>query len=300
MLFFILTVAAGCGGSDKQSSATTTAASADQTPEWVRELAAKPGPNVNLITSTSDYGIGSNRIAFLVVRPNNQIVQKRRATVYVGRGDTKTPTRVRARLVPIGVPGAGHKHGDVPPTIYVATVDLPSTGSWWIVAEPDGETIQAAGIAAVRAKTVSPAIGAKAYPSRNPTLADAPAAEITTARPPDTALLRYSIADSLKTRAPFVVVFATPKFCQTRTCGPVVEVVDAVRTRFESSGVRFIHVEVYRNNDPQQGANRWMEEWKLESEPWVFVVDRSGVIRARFEGAVSVGELAAAVRQLPG
>jgi hypothetical protein len=164
------------------------------------------------------------------------------------------------------------------------------------VVEPESETIQATGVAQVRQSSASPALGTKAYPSKNPTLADAPATSITTARPPDKPLLRYSIADSLKAHAPFVVVFATPAFCQSRTCGPTVEVVNAVRKLRGRSDVRFIHVEVYKNNDPQQGLNRWMREWNLPTEPWVFIVDRDGVIRAKLEGPVSLGELAAAVR----
>ena len=93
---------------------------------------------------------------------------------------------------------------------------------------------------------------------------------------------------------PFVVVFATPKFCTSRTCGPVVDVVKAVQRRF--TGVRFIHVEIYQDNNPAQGRNRWVKEWHLPSEPWVFVVGRDGRIKARFEASVSVAELAAAVR----
>jgi hypothetical protein len=92
------------------------------------------------------------------------------------------------------------------------------------------------------------------------------------------------------------VTFATPKFCASRVCGPVVDIVDEVRKRLEGSGVRFIHVEVFQNNDPQQGYNRWMKEWKLPTEPWTFLVDSSGVIQGRFEGLVTADELEAAVR----
>jgi hypothetical protein len=121
---------------------------------------------------------------------------------------------------------------------------------------------------------------------------------LTTRRPPDLGLLRYSVAGTLAAHRPFVVTFATPKFCTSRTCGPVVDVVDAVRKRFASSPVRFIHVEVYRGNDPTKGYNRWMREWGLQSEPWTFVVGADGRVKAKFEGSVSVAELSAAVRGL--
>jgi hypothetical protein len=70
-----------------------------------------------------------------------------------------------------------------------------------------------------------------------------------------------------------------------------------VRKQLADPRIRFIHVEIYRDNDPTKGANRWVEEWGLPSEPWVFLVGPDGRIRAKFEGAVSERELEAAVRR---
>ena len=127
----------------------------------------------------------------------------------------------------------------------------------------------------------APAVGDRAVPSRTPTLASAhgDAALVTTASPPDRSLLRYSVAESLAAHAPFVLVFATPKYCQSRTCGPVVDVAQAVQKRFAGTGVRFIHVEIYQDNNPAQGFNRWVKEWRLPSEPFVFLVGRDGRIK---------------------
>jgi hypothetical protein len=94
-----------------------------------------------------------------------------------------------------------------------------------------------------------------------------------------------------------VVTFATPQFCASRTCGPVVDVVDRVRREFRGTPIRFMHVEVYEDNDPSKGVNRWMREWGLPSEPWVFLVGRDGRIKDKFEGSVSMGELRASVRR---
>ena len=71
-----------------------------------------------------------------------------------------------------------------------------------------------------------------------------------------------------------------------------------VRKRFAGKGVRFIHVEIYKGNDPANGVNRWVDEWKLPTEPFTFVVDRGGVIRTKLEGAFSVAELERAVRRV--
>ena len=94
---------------------------------------------------------------------------------------------------------------------------------------------------------------------------------------------------------PFVVAFATPKYCASRTCGPTVDVVSTVRRDHADSGVRFIHVEIYKDNDPAKGVNQWVTQWNLPSEPWVFLVGPDGKIRDRFEGTVSVRELDASV-----
>jgi hypothetical protein len=73
--------------------------------------------------------------------------------------------------------------------------------------------------------------------------------------------------------------------------------VDAVRQRHEGAGIHFIHVEIYEGNDPAAGTNRWVEEWRLPSEPFTFVVGADGIVKERFEGAVSVRELDEAVRR---
>ena len=175
-------------------------------------------------------------------------------------------------------------------------VRIPRPGRYWLVAEPVGAHVQALGTIDVHARSRSVAVGARAPRSDTPTLATAPARQITTSSPPDLPLLRYSVEQSLAAHVPFVVTFATPKFCTSRTCGPVVDVVEAARRRFAVRGIRFMHVEVFRDNDPTKGYNRWMGEWGLASEPWVFLVGPDGRVRAKFEGSVSEAELAAAIR----
>jgi hypothetical protein len=251
---------------------------------------------VVLIPGTSDYAPGGVRVSFLVVTDRGKAVDTPRADVWVARSRSDVPfTRTVAHLERVGVPGGAA--GDET-RIYVAHVRLPRPGTYWLVARPVGGTIHISGIRdlEVRARTATPAIGARAVPSRTPTLATAPVSDLTTRVPPDRALLRYSVAGSLRAHAPFVLVFATPRYCTSRTCGPVVDVVDSVRRQFAKTGIRFIHVEIYKDNNPSKGENRWVRQWHLPTEPWIFLVGRDGRVKAKFEGAVSRGELAAAVR----
>jgi hypothetical protein len=251
---------------------------------------------VVLIPGTSDYAPGDVRVSFLVVTDRGKAVDTPTADVWVARSRSAVPfTRTVARLERVGVPGGAA--GDEP-RIYVAHVRIPRPGTYWLLARPVGGTIHISGIRDldVRARSATPAIGARAVPSRTPTLATAPVRDLTTRVPPDRALLRYSVAGSLRAHVPFVLVFATPRYCTSRTCGPVVDVVDSVRRQFAKTGIRFIHVEIYKDNNPSKGENRWVRQWHLPTEPWVFLVGRDGRIKTKFEGAVSRAELAAAVR----
>jgi hypothetical protein len=98
-------------------------------------------------------------------------------------------------------------------------------------------------------------------------------------------------------KEPVVLMFATPALCQTRVCGPVVDIAEQVRAR-SGEGVTFIQQEIYEDNDPNKGVREQVAEWNLQSEPWTFVIDRSGKIAERFEGAFSVGELQRAVEKV--
>lgn len=267
----------------------------------LEELLKQPGEDVALSMGTADYAPGLLRVSFLIIRHDGQPVYRPEARVFVADSLSSRPfAEATAPAEPIGVPGqSGPAAGDVT-KIYVAHVLVPRAGKYFILAEPVGGTpIQGVANLIVRVKPLAPAVGSKAIPSRTPTIASTHGnfAALTTESPPDKALLRYSVAGSLAAHAPFVLVFATPKFCTSRTCGPVVDVVNAVRRQFTGKGVRFIHVEIYRNNNPTLGPNRWVAEWHLPSEPWTFLVGRDGRIKARFEGSVSVAELTAAVRR---
>jgi hypothetical protein len=256
------------------------------------------GQPVALITGTSDYTPGDVRVSFLVVTDRGKPVSRPTADVWVSRSRDAEPFRhTVARSEPIGVPGGyADPHAQ---SIYVVHVRIPRPGRYWLLARPKGGDVRIGGIhdIEVKARSATPAVGARAYPSRTPTLATAPVRVLTTRIPPDRQLLRYSVADSLAAHVPFVVVFATPRFCTSRTCGPVVDVVNGVRRRFAGSNIRFIHVEIYEDNNPAKGENQWVRQWHLPTEPWIFLVGRDGRIKAKFEGSVSARELEAAVRR---
>jgi hypothetical protein len=73
-----------------------------------------------------------------------------------------------------------------------------------------------------------------------------------------------------------------------------VNVAEAAQKQMAGKPIRFIHIEIYKDNDPSKGPNQWVTQWNLPSEPWTFVIDGKGRLAAKFEGAVSVGEVVTA------
>jgi hypothetical protein len=289
----LFALAVGCGSTPSPSKRSAP------TPGSLEALWRDSGASVALIPGTQDYSPGNLRISFLVVDPRGRVIAPPRARVWIARSMNAKPfAEGVARLEPIGVPGVST--GADAKAIYVAHVRVPEAGTYFVLARPTGSVrIGAVRELLVRARTASPPVGSRASPSRTPTLATTGGrtAALTTRVPPDRALLRTSIASALDEHAPFVVTFATPRYCVSRTCGPVVDVVDHVRRRYVHTPIRFIHVEIYAGNNPSKGPNRWVREWHLPGEPWTFLVGRDGRIKAKFEGSVSVRELEGALRR---
>jgi hypothetical protein len=293
-------VVAACGGGSDGDATGPGSATLEQ-------LANARGTAVGLVAGSADFAPGPVRFSFLMLDKHGKPVERPTAQIWLARERDAVPfLRTSARLESIEVPAAGmgseqhhHEHLDADATgLYVLHARIDRPGTFWVLARPKGVSdLSGLGTFVVKPKTESPAVGAKAPASDTPVLGSAPVAQLTTRKPPDRALLRYSVADSLRRHVPFVVTFATPAFCSSRTCGPVVDIVDAVRQRLEARGVRFIHVEIYRDNDPKKGVNRWVREWRLPTEPWTFLVGRDGRIKEKFEGALSAAELERGVRR---
>jgi hypothetical protein len=97
-------------------------------------------------------------------------------------------------------------------------------------------------------------------------------------------------------KEPVVLVFATPQLCQSRVCGPVVDIAEQVKSDHEGEA-EFIHMEIYRDNTIEKGFRPQVKAFGLPTEPWLFAIDRRGKVAARLEGAFSAAELEDALRK---
>jgi hypothetical protein len=191
---------------------------------------------------------------------------------------------------------------DAGTVVYKTSIDFPANGEWRVAAliRKDGKLTSTLLPSAEvgRFKNV-PKVGQKAPVIHTPTPADVGGdlSKITTRIPPDTQN-RVDYADVLG-KEPIVLLFATPQFCQSRVCGPVVDVAEQLKQLYGDK-VAFIHMEIYRDNDPNKPVRPQVEAFHLPSEPWLFAIGRNGRIEDEIDGAFGVEELTRVVKGLTG
>ena len=88
----------------------------------------------------------------------------------------------------------------------------------------------------------------------------------------------------IEARQPVALLFATPQLCQSRVCGPVVDIALQLKQRYGDQ-IDFIHQEVYVDNDPNKGLRPPLRAFALPTEPWLFTFDSQGRVAARLEGS---------------
>jgi hypothetical protein len=171
--------------------------------------------------------------------------------------------------------------------VYSTELDLPREGEWKpaaIVSE-DGELrgTPLPGVVVGEFHRI-PRPGEKAPLIRTPTAQDVGGdlSKITTRIPPDSQN-EANYAEALG-KEPIVLLFATPQFCQSRVCGPVVDVAEQAKHEYGDKAA-FIHMEIYKDNDPANGVRPQVRAFHLPSEPYLFTIDRHGVVRDAIEGA---------------
>jgi len=142
-----------------------------------------------------------------------------------------------------------------------------------------------------------PAVGEKAIPVDTPTTSSvAGNVKAIDTRVPPSSMHEHNLRDVLG-KKPVVLAFATPALCQSRVCGPVVDIVEQVKSEYDDS-FDFIHMEIYNKNNVKSGFRPQVVKWQLPTEPWVFVIDANGTVAARFEGIFSPEELEAALKKV--
>jgi hypothetical protein len=267
------------------------------------------------IVTTSELVVGPNRLAFgllkdhtlledaeVLVRVYELVDQQPQLRTEVAAAYERLKVIAQGQHVHIHPDGSPHVHSGETDIrgLYVTHLTFARPGTWGLelLAKPqDGPVASVRFAVDVLATPHTPAPGAPAPPSHNRIASDvSDLRQIDSSDPPDPRLHQVRIADAIAQGKPQVIVFASPRLCTTRLCGPVV---DVVRTLIPLYGDRvvFTHEEIWQDAAGQQ-LSPTVVEWRLQSEPWIFVVDGQGIVQARFEGLTTERELEAAVKRL--
>ena len=308
LLAFAALLVAGCGDSDDDDGEMAPPpAKAEDFPDpagqTIAELREGLGPGPVLAQSVSALEPGVNRFGFgLFDRARKQIVDAP-AAIYVAPtsgGPVKGP--FPARYESLAVKPQFQSEGvkadpDSASSVYVADVKFPKPDDYEVlgVVQLDDNLVAAERVdVRVLKDWPVPEPGEDAIEIETPTKADVggDVAQIDTRVPPST-MHDENFADVLGKR-PIVLTFATPALCQSRVCGPVVDIVEQVKAGYDGDA-EFIHMEIYNDNELDKGFRQQVLDWKLPTEPWVFTIDAGGKVAASLEGAFSAQELEAAI-----
>src|SRR5262245_18431026 len=236
------------------------------------QLAPPATAALQALLTTSELVVGANRFAFGLMKDGKLLADARVAVrVYdVQDGDARLTAEAPARYhrlevieqgnhVHIHPDGSRHVHEGATDVqgIYVAQVTFARPGPWGLEilarrgdGTPESSRVRVDVLGAPRA----PMPGTPAPRSRNPIASDVrDLKEIDSSEPPDPRLHQTRIADAIAQGRPQVIVFATPRYCASRVCGPVVVVARTLIPTYESR-VAFIHQEIWQGPPAQAFA----------------------------------------------
>ncbi|MFL5896038.1 MAG: hypothetical protein ACJ76Z_13120, partial [Thermoleophilaceae bacterium] len=186
---------------------------------------------------------------------------------------------------------------DAAKTLYVSELPFKKTGKYLVLGlfRLDNRLVGAGTTVKVVKGSNVPTVGSPAPMMHTPTKASVGGdlSKIDTRDPHDD-MHDVDYADALGKR-PIVLIFATPALCQSRVCGPVVDIAEQVKHARPKDDVAWIHMEIYNNNKLNDGYRPQFLKYNLPGEPWVFTINRQGKIAASMEGAFSADELQKAV-----
>ena len=257
---------------------------------------SRDGDELNVILATTVLNEGPQRVAFLLTTQTG-LVKDTEVTitpVYVPDNAAGDTVSTRFNEWPYGTRGT-----------FATEVEFDRPGQWRLDITAEGADATGWGVHELEVTEGSPvpAIGAAAPLSDNKTLPGfGDLALVTTDYSPDESLYQLSVREAVENTLPSVIVFASPAFCTSPTCGPQVDTVSELREAYDGQA-NFIHVEVYDNPDEIQGdldraeIAPTVDEWGLTdiehwfNESWTFVLDSDGLVQARFEGFATLTEL---------
>lgn len=301
---------AGCGGGGETRPAPSPAEFPQGKGKTISQLLHSSGatPSELVVAPASEvFDQGVERYPFGVFTTGQEPVDDVEVALYFakdGKSDVTGPLPAKLETLqtkPAYRSQNGSGPGEAKSVYVVPKVNFEEEGAWLAIAmikTKDGK-LEAS-------RVPSPVVGR--FPNvpqvgeRPPRITTLTAADvgndlekIDTRVPPDQ-MHKVDFAEVLG-KKPIVLVFATPALCQSRVCGPAVDVAQQVADKYEPRA-DFIHQEVYVDNEVNKGVRPQLKAFHLPTEPWTYLIGADGVIKDRLEGAYGVAELEQAMHKI--
>ena len=304
VLAVVFSVACGGGAGDQGSSVDFSA----------RAVGEAFDPEMQPVLLNSALATGRNRLAFGFFRSDGSLILDLSGAVRVYRldGSRRGAFVSRHELERAALSsttdhehadGSTHVHDDELVAVFYAAVDFNGPGDWGaafdLEIEGEARRIQAQPFT-VLDRTPEPQIGEPLPDSPHLTLRHTgDLALVSSMLEPVAEMNELTVSEAVATGKPVLVAIATPAFCQSRFCGPLMEAVVVPLWREFGSEVQFVHIEPYIL-EAARTAGRLvpiplMRDWGLQTEPWIFLAGRDGAITSKFEGVASIEEVRAAI-----
>ena len=247
-----------------------------------------------LAAANAVFTPGAQRFAFALTNKAQQFIYAPTA-VYLATGPYAPATGPYvAPDDPMGVaPQYRSKENAAPgglKAIYWTTVPLRSGVFDVLALTREGpKLVGSTGVIAVAQSFNIPAVGQRPPAIATDTLASVhgDVGLLTTRLPPEN---MHSVSfNQVLGKRPIALLVSTPELCTSRVCGPVTDIVVQLQHQF-GNRITFIHQEVYVDNQPTKGLRPQLKAFHLQTEPWLFTIDRRGVIVGRLQGAFGVNE----------
>lgn len=297
-----------CGDAEEEASGGAGAPPASAFPavdgRTLEEIVAEAGPTDQIVLSPAGqvFTPGKSRFGFGVFTLDREQVTDAEVAIYAapsnGRGPAQGPYPAQVESLATEPEFAAETTAadpDAAQVVYVSEIELDGKGDWDLVGlVREGEGYSAARIPSIQVGPAQvPQPGDEAPSVHTPTEDDVKDLSEIDTRQPHGTMHEDDLADVLG-EEPVVLLFATPRLCMSRVCGPVVDVAEQVKSERDEEAA-FIHMEIFEDNQVDKGLRPQVSAYNLRTEPWLFVIDADGQVSTAIEGAFSADELNAAL-----
>jgi len=259
------------------------------------QLARLIGATATLGAANGTFTPGRRRLAFALTDKAERFIYAPTAVYLAATPSSRAEGPFLAPADPMSVAPQYRSEQNAGPggldAIYNTQLPIPRSGVFDLLSltRAGGKLIGATGEVAAALTTPIPDVGQRPPDIATDTLASTHGSvSLLTTRTPPEDMHAVSLNQVLGKR-PVALLFSTPQLCTSRVCGPVTDIMVELQHQFGSK-IAFIHQEVYVDNNPSKGLRPQLRAFHLETEPWLFTINRQGIITARLEGAFGVNE----------